>query len=213
MAVFVLTQVNGPNYDVARPRREQAAWPEHAAFMDDLLAGGFVIMGGPLQDDQHVLLILEAADEQEVTSRLVAHRDRLQPQVAYQVVDHQGAVDRAAAEQVDRDHALLWPGMNAEMRLCENQHERDRAVRKDRVRGIEHVTGARGDRRHGDIGQLIKIVNWRAWRADGVDGEQDLRRRRLVPPQLGVPAGRFDDGHDVAGYRRTARGRPGRGGQ
>jgi len=72
MAVFVLTQVNGPNYDVARPRREQAAWPEHAAFMDDLLAGGFVIMGGPLQDDQHVLLILEAADEQEVRERLAA---------------------------------------------------------------------------------------------------------------------------------------------
>jgi uncharacterized protein YciI len=72
MAVFVLTQVNGPNYDASRPRREQAAWPEHAAFMDDLLAGGFVIMGGPLQDDRHVLLIVEAADEQEVTSRLAA---------------------------------------------------------------------------------------------------------------------------------------------
>lgn len=72
MAVFVLTQVNGPNYDESRHRREQAAWAEHAAYMDRLLADGFVIMGGPLGDGQHVLLILEAAHEEEVTARLAA---------------------------------------------------------------------------------------------------------------------------------------------
>ena len=70
MAVFVLTQVNGPNYDRSRHRRDQAAWPEHAAYMDKLLADGFVIMGGPLDDGEHVLLILQAADEQEVADRL-----------------------------------------------------------------------------------------------------------------------------------------------
>jgi uncharacterized protein YciI len=70
MAVFVLTQVNGPNYDKSRQRREQAGWQEHAAYMDKLLAGGFVIMGGPLDDGQQVLLIVEAGDEQEVYATL-----------------------------------------------------------------------------------------------------------------------------------------------
>jgi uncharacterized protein YciI len=70
MAVFVLNQVNGPNYDRSRRRRDQAGWPEHAAYMDKLLADGFVIMGGPLDDGEHVLLILQAADEQEVADTL-----------------------------------------------------------------------------------------------------------------------------------------------
>jgi uncharacterized protein YciI len=70
MGVFVLTQVNGPNYDESRRRRDQAAWPEHAAYMDKLLADGFVIMGGPLDDGEHVLLILQAADEQDVSDKL-----------------------------------------------------------------------------------------------------------------------------------------------
>lgn len=72
MAVFVLTQVNGPNYDESRLRREQAAWTEHAAYMDQLLADGFVVMGGPLDDGRQVLLVLDAADEQEVAARLAA---------------------------------------------------------------------------------------------------------------------------------------------
>jgi uncharacterized protein YciI len=72
MPVFVLTQVNGPDYDASRHRREQAAWAEHAAYMDKLLADGFVIMGGPLDDGHQVMLILEAADEQEVAAKLAA---------------------------------------------------------------------------------------------------------------------------------------------
>src|SRR5215470_20179778 len=70
MAVFVLTQGNGSNYDRSRHRRDQAGWAEHAAYMDELLAGGFVIMGGPLDDGEHVLLIVQAEDEEEVSQRL-----------------------------------------------------------------------------------------------------------------------------------------------
>src|SRR5262245_14446720 len=71
MAVFVVTRANGPNYDHSRQRREQDAWPEHALFMDRLLDEGFVIMGGPLDDGQQVLLIVAAADEEEVEAGLV----------------------------------------------------------------------------------------------------------------------------------------------
>jgi len=70
MAFFVVTSVNGPQYDESRHRREQDGWPEHAAFMDQLVDLGFAIMGGPLDDGRQVLLIVEAADEQEVNARL-----------------------------------------------------------------------------------------------------------------------------------------------
>jgi len=70
MAFFVVTSVNGPQYDESRHRREQDGWPEHAAFMDQLVDLGFAIMGGPLDDGRQVLLIVEAADEHEVNARL-----------------------------------------------------------------------------------------------------------------------------------------------
>ena len=72
MAIFALTEVNGPSWDVSRARREQEAWDEHAAFMDGLLEDGFVVLGGPIGDGERVLLVVEAADEREVEARLAA---------------------------------------------------------------------------------------------------------------------------------------------
>jgi uncharacterized protein YciI len=72
MPVFVLTEVSGPNWDAARPRREQVGWDEHAAFMDALVEDGFVVLGGPIGDGERVLLVVEAADEEEVRARFAA---------------------------------------------------------------------------------------------------------------------------------------------
>jgi uncharacterized protein YciI len=69
VAVFVVTNVNGPNYDPSRARREQDGWDEHAVFMDRLVDDGFVILGGPIGDGERVLLIVEAADEMEIRDR------------------------------------------------------------------------------------------------------------------------------------------------
>ena len=70
MATFVLTMVNGPDYDRSRSRREQRGWDEHAEFMDGLLNEGFVVLGGPIGDGEKVMLVVEAADEEEVRRRL-----------------------------------------------------------------------------------------------------------------------------------------------
>lgn len=70
MAVFTVTMLAGPGWDDDRPRREQPGWAEHAAFMDELVAGGFVLLGGPIGTGEHVLLAVEAADEQEIADRL-----------------------------------------------------------------------------------------------------------------------------------------------
>jgi hypothetical protein len=70
VALFALTMVHGRNWDPSRPRREQAAWDEHSAFMDGLVDDGFVILGGPIGDGERVLLVVEAADEGEIEQRL-----------------------------------------------------------------------------------------------------------------------------------------------
>jgi uncharacterized protein YciI len=72
MAVFTVTMVSGPGWDDTRARREQLGWTEHADFMDTLVAEGFVLLGGPIGSGEHVLLAVEAADEQEIADRFRA---------------------------------------------------------------------------------------------------------------------------------------------
>jgi uncharacterized protein len=69
MAFFAVTMVNGPGYDDDRPRREQDGWDQHAAFMDQLVAAGFVHLGGPVGDGSQTLLAIEAADAAEIEAR------------------------------------------------------------------------------------------------------------------------------------------------
>jgi uncharacterized protein YciI len=72
MAHFAVTMVNGPGWDPTRDIREQDAWDAHAAFMDGLVADGFVIIGGPVGDRQRKLLAIEAAGEPAIRARLAA---------------------------------------------------------------------------------------------------------------------------------------------
>jgi uncharacterized protein YciI len=71
---FVVVSSGGPGRDRSRGTREQPFWDEHAAFIDQLVDDGFILMGGPLvgQDGlpQGALLIVNAQDEDEVTQKL-----------------------------------------------------------------------------------------------------------------------------------------------
>src|SRR4051794_26857427 len=60
---FALTLVHGPNWDSSRDIREQAAWDEHAQFMDGLVDRGFILIGGPVDDGEETLHAVNAADE------------------------------------------------------------------------------------------------------------------------------------------------------
>jgi uncharacterized protein YciI len=62
---FLVTRARGPAWDHSRPRREQAGWDEHAAFMDTLTGEGVVVLGGPVGegDGADALLVLDVADE------------------------------------------------------------------------------------------------------------------------------------------------------
>lgn len=50
--------------------RAQDAWHDHATFMNALVSDGFVILGGPLGDDETVLLAVDADSEHEVHAKL-----------------------------------------------------------------------------------------------------------------------------------------------
>ena len=68
--LFAVIRTRGAAWDVARPMEEQADWRAHADFMNGLQTEGFVRLGGPLEGTPDVLLIVRAADEAAVRTRL-----------------------------------------------------------------------------------------------------------------------------------------------
>lgn len=67
---FIAIFSAGPNRDQSKGTREQPFWDEHAAFIDQLVDEGFILMGGPLVDESGALLIFNAKDENEVREKL-----------------------------------------------------------------------------------------------------------------------------------------------
>jgi len=71
MAMFlVVLYRSGAEWDHSLPLEEQSDWPVHAAFMDGLVETGFVVLGGPLADEQRVVLAVEAESEDAVRATL-----------------------------------------------------------------------------------------------------------------------------------------------
>jgi uncharacterized protein YciI len=70
MANFAVRLVHGPGWDPLRQIRDQDGWSEHAAFMDELVDDGFIILGGPIGGGEQTLHAVEAADEREIKARL-----------------------------------------------------------------------------------------------------------------------------------------------
>lgn len=63
---FAVTLVHDSAWDDDLPIREQREWAEHAAFMDELVDKGFLLMGGPVGRGDHTLHVVEARDERHV---------------------------------------------------------------------------------------------------------------------------------------------------
>ena len=71
---YLVTLARGVGWDHSRPRRHQAMWDEHAAFMDALTEEGVVVLGGPVGDGdgEDVLLVVAVEDEAAIRARLAA---------------------------------------------------------------------------------------------------------------------------------------------
>jgi hypothetical protein len=66
----VVLHRSGPEWDPSLPIESQTRWPAHASFMDDLVAAGFVVLGGPLHDEHRVVMAVQASSEAEVRATL-----------------------------------------------------------------------------------------------------------------------------------------------
>jgi uncharacterized protein YciI len=60
----------GPEWDPARRLEDQSGWAAHASFMDALVEQGFIVLGGPLADEHHVVHAIEAESEDAVRATL-----------------------------------------------------------------------------------------------------------------------------------------------
>lgn len=69
-STFVIITSAGVNRDFSKDTREQPFWDEHAEFIDRLVDGGFIFMGGHLIDEGGSLLIVNAEDENEVREKM-----------------------------------------------------------------------------------------------------------------------------------------------
>ena len=71
MAMFlVVLHRSGPEWNPARPLEEQSGWDAHASFMDGLVDDGFIVLGGPLEDEYRVAHVVEAESEDAIRATL-----------------------------------------------------------------------------------------------------------------------------------------------
>jgi hypothetical protein len=68
--LFAVTRTRGPRWNAEVPLEKQEDWRVHADFMNTLHANGFVLLGGPLEGTQDVLLIVRANGSEEIRVRL-----------------------------------------------------------------------------------------------------------------------------------------------
>jgi hypothetical protein len=71
---FAVRLARGGPWDWSRGLREQDGFDEHARFMDALVDDGFIVLGGPLGEDENegreILHAVVAESEQAVRERL-----------------------------------------------------------------------------------------------------------------------------------------------
>ncbi len=69
-STFIVMSAAGSNHDPSNGTRDQPYWDEHAAFIDNLVQEGFIMLGGPLPDEGGAVLVVRAKSEAEVRDRL-----------------------------------------------------------------------------------------------------------------------------------------------
>jgi uncharacterized protein YciI len=66
---YAVRQRRGGPWDWTRDLRGQVGFEDHARFVDGLVDSGFIVLGGPLQGDREVLIIVNAPNEDAVRKR------------------------------------------------------------------------------------------------------------------------------------------------
>lgn len=66
---FVVLSVAGPQRDRTKSTREQPLWDEHARFINGII-DGFILMGGPFEEEGGAMLIVRAESADDVREKL-----------------------------------------------------------------------------------------------------------------------------------------------
>ena len=66
--LFLVYQEHGGPWDWSKGLREQALFAEHAQFVDSLVEKGVVVLGGPL-NEKDVLLVVDAPTAEDAQAR------------------------------------------------------------------------------------------------------------------------------------------------
>lgn len=66
MELYAVRQRRGGPWNWDRDLHGQAGFDDHARFVEDLVDAGFIVLGGPLQGEREVLIIVSAPDEDAV---------------------------------------------------------------------------------------------------------------------------------------------------
>ena len=71
MAMFLVElHRSGPRWDPSLPLERQSEWAAHATFMDALVDDGFIVLGGPLDDEFRIIHAIEADSAEAVRATL-----------------------------------------------------------------------------------------------------------------------------------------------
>ena len=69
--LLLIYQQHGGPWDWSKRLRDQELFDEHARFVDGLVDEGFIVLGGPL-NERDVLLVVQSETEASVRSRFAA---------------------------------------------------------------------------------------------------------------------------------------------
>jgi uncharacterized protein YciI len=69
---FAMIHGRGERWDASRPMREQEQYQEHVAFIEALASEGFVILYGPLVEQEGRFLFIFAAENADVVEARLA---------------------------------------------------------------------------------------------------------------------------------------------
>jgi hypothetical protein len=70
MDLYAVFRVRGSAWQKGLPLESQFGWAAHASFMNNLVTDGFVVLGGPLEGSNEVLLIVRATSPEAIANRL-----------------------------------------------------------------------------------------------------------------------------------------------
>ena len=70
--LFAVIRSHGAAWRASRSMEDQEDWEAHVSFMNALEKEGFVLLGGPFEGTNEVLLVIRAATADEIVERLSA---------------------------------------------------------------------------------------------------------------------------------------------